>query len=108
MNGPLSPALTTLATTAPGAGAFLISALTTAALTVVAVIRVVRRPAHEWPHGTWSKIGWVLIILNLVIPLGGFLIPVGAIAALINTRRPQTTPGPAQLPYADSGTLEAK
>jgi uncharacterized membrane protein len=93
--------------TATGAVDFLAWILICGVVGLVAVIRVLRRPTAEWTHGMWSKIGWIAVILYVAIPLGGYPIPFGAIAAIWCTRRPPTA-RPAQLPYADGDTWGAK
>jgi hypothetical protein len=101
MTAPLFPPPTFIATVA-GAGSYLAWILI-CGVVALAVARVVRRPADDWPHGMWSKIGWILVIAYVAIPLGGYLLPLGAAAAMWRTRRPPSAP-PAQLPYADGDT----
>jgi hypothetical protein len=68
---------------------------------LVAVIRVIQRPAENWAHRNWSKLAWVLSVLYLAPTLGGYPIPVGAIAAIWRTRRrPTGPPAPGQPPMA--------
>jgi hypothetical protein len=74
---------------------------------LVAIIRILRRPADQWSHGTWSKIAWILIVLYIAVPLAGYPIPLGAGAAIWRTRRPKTTPTIA-LPYETGGNLDGQ
>jgi hypothetical protein len=98
----------TVAAASPGPAAFFLAwILVSGLVALVAVIRVMRRPAPDWPHGLWSKIGWVLVVLYLAVPVAGYPIPVGAVAAIWRTRRPET-PRPAELPYAHGGPWDGK
>jgi hypothetical protein len=109
MPAPLFPAPSiTVAAASPGPAAFFLAWIITSGLVaLVAVIRVMRRPAADWLHGLWSKIGWVLLVLYLAVPVAGYPIPVGAVAAIWRTRPPQP-PRPAELPYADGTGWEGK
>ena len=50
---------------------------------LVAVIRVVTVAAEAWPRQRWSKAGWIVAALWVSWYLGGLLLPVGAIVALV-------------------------
>ena len=66
---------------------------------IVAIVRVIRRPAEYWPHGNWSKLAWVAAALYLSIPYAGYPIPVGAIAAIwATTKEPSQPPRTLTLP----------
>jgi hypothetical protein len=58
----------------------LVWAVLCAVVAVVAIIRGLRQPAEDWPHGNWSMLGWVLLTVYLAPPLAGYPIPLGAIA----------------------------
>jgi hypothetical protein len=74
-------------------------------LSLVAVIRVLRQPAENWSHRNWSKLAWVLAIGYLAPPLGGYPMPIGAIAAIWRTRRqPNPPPAPGQPPMAEGSS----
>jgi hypothetical protein len=73
----------------------------TGLIVLVAVIRVIHRPAEAWPHRNWSKVAWVLAVLYVTVPLGGFPIPIGAVAAVWHTRRRPQPSFPYQLPTAE-------
>ena len=69
---------------------------------LVAVIRVLRQPAAKWKHPNWSRLAWVVAILYVAPILGGYPIPVAAIAAIWSTRRPRPEPAPpGQLPLTE-------
>jgi hypothetical protein len=82
-------------------------------LALVAVIRIIRRPDEDWPHKNWSRIAWVLTVLYLAVPIGGYPIPIGAITALWRTRRRPSGPagragragpaGPIAVPAGPAG-----
>jgi len=107
MNALLFPPPTSSVAVVPSAADYLAWVLVCGTVALVAAVRVLRRPAAEWPHGMWSKIGWIIAILYLAIPLGGYPIPFGAIAAIWRTRRPPNS-RPAELPYADGDTWGTK
>jgi hypothetical protein len=108
MPTPLSPSPTnTLAAASPLTAGHFGWALIAGAVGLVAIIRVVRRPAGEWTHGMWSKVGWILVILYVIVSLAGYPLPIGAGAAIWRTRRPKVAPT-AQLPFDTGGTLESK
>lgn len=67
---------------------------------LVAVIRVLRQPANEWRHRNWSKLAWVAAILYVAPLLGGYPIPIGAMAAIWRTRRRVSPETPSQIPRA--------
>jgi hypothetical protein len=59
---------------------------------IVAIVRVLRRPAEHWPHRNWSKLAWIAAALYLSIPFAGYPIPVGAIAAIWATTKEPSQP----------------
>lgn len=102
MTGPIFPTPNpTLAAAGPAVAAFLAWMVLTGLVSLLALIRVVRRPADQWPHGNVSKILWVLAVLYGVWPVAGFPIAFGAIAAIYRTRRPADTVPPGQLPMVE-------
>ena len=93
------PAGTLATVVAPGRAIYIGWLVFVSALGLVAVIRIIRRPDEDWPHKNWSRIAWVLTVLYLAVPIGGYPIPIGAIAAVWRTRRRASKPaGPAGLP----------
>ncbi|MDQ6615489.1 MAG: hypothetical protein M3083_12275 [Actinomycetota bacterium] len=64
--------------------------LATGLVALLAVIRVLRQPAGHWKYRNWSKLAWVIAILYLAPALGGYAIPIAAMAAIARTR---TQPG---------------
>jgi hypothetical protein len=107
MNALPFPPPTNSIATVPNAADYLAWVLVFGIVVLVAAIRVLRRPAAEWPHGMWSKIAWIVAILYIVVPLSGYPIPLGAVAAIWRTRRPPTA-RPAELPYADGDNWGTK
>ena len=68
---------------------------------LVAVVRVLRQPAQNWKHRNWSKLAWIGAALSLPPVLGGYPIPIGAVAAIWRTRQRTTRPdAPGQIPHA--------
>lgn len=79
----------------PGPAGYLGWIVVAGLVSLVAVIRVLRQPAEAWRRRNWSKLAWVLAILYLAPIVGGWPVPVGAIAAIWRTRnrRSATTLG---------------
>lgn len=86
---PLAAAPGLALATVSGAAGYLFWLMLVGICELVAVVRVLRHPVENWPHRHWSTLGWVLASLCLAPALGGYPIPVGAIATIWRTvRRP--------------------
>ncbi len=90
---------TTTATTPDPLG-HLAWAVIAGAVIIVAVARAIRLPGAAWKHGDWSKVAWILAALFITWSPGGLIIPIGAIAAMHQTRRPKA-PVEGEVPYAE-------
>jgi len=85
-----------------GAAGYVVWVFLSGLIALVAVIRVLRQPADNWKHGNWSKVAWVAATLYLAPIVGGYPVPMGAIAAIWRTSRHSTTSdGPGQHPRAE-------
>ena len=73
---------------------------------IIAVIRVFAVAAAAWPRKHWSKAAWIAAALWVTWHLGGLVVPVGAIAAIVQARaavqRAETPPPIPALPLAPS------
>ena len=73
---------------------------------LIAVIRVVTVAAEAWPRHRWSKAGWIVAALWVSLHVGGLVLPVGAIVALVQARtyarQDQIPPPIPDLPLAAS------
>lgn len=56
-------------------------------VTVLALVRVWRRPAAQLAGGWLGKAAWLIAVWVLVLHLGVFQVPVGAVVALTLVRR---------------------
>ena len=90
--------LTVMLATVNGAASYLAWITVSGLVAFVAIVRVIRRPAEQWKHANWSKLGWVLAAFYIAPIVGGYPIPVGAIAAIWRTTRYQPSPNTTGLP----------
>lgn len=75
------------------------------AVALVAIIRVLRQPASTWKRRNWSKLLWVIAILYVALPIAGYPIPLGAIAAIWRTgRRRDSATCPTPLPLEEGSS----
>lgn len=74
----------------------------------VAIVRVVTIPAERWAHGRMSKTAWVTAAVWFIVSAHSVALPLGAIAAIWQTRMLNRTNRPEEtgVPFA-AGTAEA-
>lgn len=59
--------------------------LVSAALTFVALVRIVGTPRERWAHGHLSKTAWIIASIWFSPYLGAIVVPIGALAAIWKT-----------------------